>query len=195
MDNETQRCWQREGGKVKSNSNKFLTIAAGVILTDDLDDFAVSLDPHFELFGVHAIITSAVRTEASQMELIRKKAIECNLTFAWPVETMNMEELVEWGDKTVPFWQVVWSQLLSIGQMINPPIPAKAEFEYIHADGRHIPPGHEVGISEHQEKKAIDIARNELHLIEKCLDHAKLSGVNLKYLIEPKNGCVHTVKV
>ena len=179
---------------MKSDSNKFLTVATGVILTDELDNFAAGLEPHFELFDIHAVITSGVRTEAAQIELIRKKAIEAGLNLVYAdIEDADLTKTVHVGEFDQPYWQILWSNLLAQGQMINPPVPAKAEFEYIHADGRHIPAGHEVGISEHQEKKAIDIARNELHLIEKCLDHAKVTGMKLKFLIEPKNGCVHTV--
>jgi hypothetical protein len=179
---------------MKSDSNKFLTVAAGVILTDELDDFAARLDPHFELFSVKAVITSGVRERAAQIELIRKKGLEAGLDLVFfDLATADMESIVHAGAQDQPYWQIIWSNLLAKGQMINPPEIAKAEFEYIHADGRHIPAGHEVGISEHQEKKAIDIARNELHLIEKCLDHAKDSGVKLKHLVEPRNGCVHTV--
>ena len=166
-------------------------------LTDELDNFGVSLDPHFALFSCHAVMTSGVRSRTRQLELIREKAMELNLVppHVTDVLTADLNQIFPWGNDSAPLWRILWSQLLSDGQMINPPEPATAEFEYIHADGRRIPPGHEIGISEHQEKIAIDIARADLGRIAFCLTHAHDNGISLRQLVEPKNGCVHVVNL
>lgn len=179
---------------MRSADNKFLTLREGVQLTTLTDGVIYSLDPHFELFNVKAVVTSCYRSRKDQLELIRKKAIGQQMNLQYPdIDTVDMETVVHVGAFDQPWWLILWSNLLADGVMVNPPEPAKAEFDYIHADGRHIPAGHEVGISTHQLGRAFDVAGAELHLIERVIQHAKTVGIpQLKgYLLEPINGCVH----
>jgi len=184
----------------KSENNKFLVLKRNdggnlvIVLDDFLDGVLVSLDPFFEEKGVRATATSGIRTEDEQMELIRQKALKANLDLVYlDCATADLRSIVHAGGHDQPYWQILWSQLLAKGQMINPPIPAKAEFEYRHADGRTIPAGNKVGLSEHQRAEAIDLSRNDLNLIARTVMYAVSKGVNgiTKVLVEPNNGAVH----
>ena len=184
----------------KSENNKFLVLDRNdrgnlrVSLNPETDEVIAACDPFFEDANFHATVTSVVRTKEKQIELIRQKAVDA--AFCPPqisdMETADLTEIIHWDGKDIPLWQLVWSGLLSIGQMINPPEPAVAEFDYIHADGRTIKAGHEVGVSNHQLGKSFDVARADLHKIMSIIFEASKRDIGIRgVLLEPKNGAVH----
>jgi len=184
----------------KSESNKFLVLARGddgtlkVELDDVLDGYACDLDSFFIAEGVRATLTSAIRSREKQLNIIRQKAIDHALILPQvsDLETADLEQPAEWNGIQIPLWHIVWSGVLSAGEMVNPPEPARAQFEYRHADGRLIPAGNLVGISSHQKKEAIDISGPSLVKIAGVIEKAKAKLPIRSYLIEPKpQNCVH----
>jgi hypothetical protein len=166
-----------------SDSNKWLVKAPNqeIVLGDLTDRGIAKLDPWFAKHEYPAYYTSAIRTREMQIELIRQKALRAELILPWisDLATADMEEVVgSEGDKH-PLWHFVWSSLLAppISQMINPPEPDRAEYDYVHADGRLIKAGHLVGVSEHQLGKAFDIGGGQnLDGVIVIVQEAILSG-------------------
>jgi hypothetical protein len=189
------------GADMKSEHNQWLVLDRGndgklrVVLSDITDGVIASLDSCFEAAKLRATVTSVLRTREKQLEIIRQKAIEHAIIVPWVSDlgTADMEQLIEWGGKTIPLWHLVWSGALSVGEMVNPPEPAIAEFDYHHADGRIIKAGHQVGISPHQLGLAFDTARADLGKIIAVLSAAKNSGLSgiRGWLLEPTNNAVH----
>lgn len=159
-----------------------------------LDGVIYSLDPVFESLQLRGVVTSGVRTRQKQIEIIRQKALRHNLDSIYlDIVTGDLEQEVMVGSGKQPYWQILWSQLLSIGEIVNPPQAARAEYDYVHPARGIIRAGHLVGVSPHQLGKAFDIARGDLSLIDHALTHARQIGIpNIKgWLIEPVNNCVH----
>lgn len=107
---------------------------------------------------------------------------------------MNLNETRIYEGKTIYGWQLLWSKLLNIGIIINPPIEAEVLFDYI--SGGVNKKGITIKESVHSKGLAFDISggedhdpSNELARVKQALE-AKLPGLK-GYTLERKNNCLH----
>jgi hypothetical protein len=172
---------------------KNLTFRPGVIRTLATDLVIERLDPFFGAAGHRAEITSVLRTQESQLQVITDYARMRSILK--PGEKLNFADVVEHGGKSVPRWQLVWSTLLSLGVLINPPRSAAVLTDYF-KDGENRK-GQIIQPSSHFLGKAFDIggrggdprtAQDEYDIIMK----AAKTGIGIKSVVlERANNCVH----
>jgi hypothetical protein len=98
------------------------------------------------------------------------------------------------GDKQIFQWQKAWSQLLVIGEMVNPPLQAACLFEY-KRNGSIIPAGKLIDISPHMKGTAFDIGGGEnllekVAIIKDLYEMGTVKGFK-GYLVESVNNCIH----
>ena len=186
---------------------KNLTIGKGVLLNDILERTLYLIDPYFK--DEPSEVTSGIRTSEEQLETIiekvRRKGIEKlypefiqGITKRDPVN-MNVTITNEKGESTIVYyWQRPWSKLLSIGEIVNPPIKAKVLFDYWRPGVEKTPAnnkkGQEINVSPHVLKHAFDIGggkniNKKAQIIDKALKEKKCFIQS--YLKEPVNNCVH----
>ena len=180
---------------MSAGNNKWLVVRRGVILTPSIEPVIVELDGYFEAVQLIAYVTDGLRTRKDQIELIRRKALRHSLQNIYlDLETANLEQIVAAGKQNQPYWQILWSQLLSIGELINPPEPAIAEFDYIHPKRGHIPAGHLVGTSPHFKGTSFDVGggkdgiSQEVAVLEGAIE--RVHGL-LDITPEPMNNAIH----
>jgi hypothetical protein len=177
-----------------SDSNRFLTVNAGVVLTDVIDPVIHALDTWFE--SNPAVVTSGLRTAEQQLSIIRHYAVRFGLARDYPdMMKPDVEAAIDFQGRQVYAWQPVWSALLNRGVIINPPLRAEVLFDYwkdgVNKKGRIIPP------SAHFNGTCFDIGggpdhdvSNELAVINAVVDIAKPPGM-VGFLVERKNNCIH----
>lgn len=179
-----------------SDNNKFLKIRKGVILTPTIDAGIYTLDFWFEKENLSCEVTSGLRTTEKQLQLIKEKAIKHNIHVEFP--------LITGAQLNIPnTWIPAWSRLLTIGEMINPPIATKCLFDYKKSDGTLRKAGTLIPVSGHQLGEDFDIGgfNKELNqavsldaivkVLKVALLSAEVKGIIAGYLKEPVNGAVH----
>lgn len=171
-----------------SEQNQYLKLRQGIDLTDAIDSRIALLDSYFQDYPCE--VTSGLRTAQHQLELIMQKC--SNHGFSIPNATLN-----DMGS-----WIEGWGKLLTIGEMVNPPIPAKAPFDYVKPNGEKRSAGNLIGISNHMQGHAFDIggfnqelkqSRDLLKVQEIVLAADKKEGniIIVDTLLEPVNGSLH----
>jgi hypothetical protein len=137
-----------------------------------------------------------VRTFDYQIEIIRQRAIACGLGKEHPgLDKLELTVPILFDGKLIPTWQLIWSECLVRGQMVNPPTPTACLFPYTKPNGAARPAGNVVPTSPHQQECAFDIGGgNSLDRVVAVVTEAweskaipKLRG----YLKEPKQNCCH----
>lgn len=156
------------------------------------------LDPYFE--GESSEITSGWRAPMDQLRIILDKAKRHGIDndfpeFKQPNKDMRPPEIcVIVDDKPLFWWQRTWSKLLSIGDIVNPPIPAIILFDYVRPGSTENKKGQIIQISPHQRGLAFDIAGGE-NLTEKAKRVMKASQEGncfiTNFLVEHVNNAVH----
>jgi len=111
----------------KSLSNKFLKVASGVILTNDIDDVIFALDPYFEHFNRVRWVVSGLRTPDKQLDIIIQYCVSKKVQYNFTINDVDTKN----PDGTY-VWQLAWSTLLDKGLLINPPRAAKCLGTYKH---------------------------------------------------------------
>jgi hypothetical protein len=176
---------------------KWLSLAEGVVLTPAIIRTLNVLDPFFE--GESSLITSGLRTPEKQLQIIAEKALRHSIHHVFPEfknpkersvpEKMRIEGLGE-----VYWWQRTWSKLLSLKDVVNPPLPAEALFDYVRPGSNENKRGQVIDISNHQRGLSFDIGGGS-NLKEKANRVAKVlqSGQAFMkgYLMEQVNNAVH----
>lgn len=181
---------------MKSLNNKWLIVLDSVRLTDTIDPVIAALDPYFEKAGLKAFVTSGLRTSNDQLRIIQKYLIRQGLdkTYSECAKCTNVQSRnTKFNDEWVYDWQPGWSALLSVGVIVNPPLPAECLMDYIR-DGKN-KKGQVIGSSPHFKGTCFDTGAgnngpdDELAVIKQALaDGVKgLKG----YLLERVNNCVH----
>lgn len=154
------------------------------------------LDPYFE--GEPSEISSGWRAPEDQLRIIMEKAerhkIENDFDefkrqgFTFPDVVVSID------GKPLFWWQRTWSKLLSIGDIVNPPIPAECLFDYVRPGDTENKKGTIIQISPHQRGLAFDVAGGQ-SLTEKAkrVMHAKQEGLAFiqNFLVEHVNNAVH----
>jgi len=175
----------------------FLSFAPNVTRTDVTDLVITKLDAYFKAHNCYAVITSALRTAADQLRIIQQYAVEYNISIPAPLPlTMDNTVLQEINGISYPIWQVVWSELLNHGIIINPPVYAEVLFDYwrdgLNKKGEMIPP------SPHFFGKAFDLSvtnrgPSSLNNIYSILTLAAKDNIGITSVVfERANNCVHT---
>lgn len=158
---------------------------------------AVSLlDHYFE--GESSEITSGWRAPMDQVRIIQEKAKRHGIHTEFPefmAMSMREPEIMELIDgKPLYWWQRTWSKLLSIGDIVNPPIPAEVLFDYVRPGSSENKKGTTIGISPHQRGLAFDVGGGT-NLTEKAkrVMRAKQEGncFLVNFLVEHTNNAVH----
>lgn len=181
---------------MKASENKFLKVEPHVVLAPTIEDTICLLDPWFERHELLAWVTSAIRTYDHQLQIIRERAIACGLGAEHPdLAHADLNAPIMFDGKLVTMWQLVWSECLTRGQMVNPPTPTPCLFPYTKPDGGKRAAGNVVPTSAHQQGKAFDIGGGQsLDSVVLVVSEAFTSHTiqNIKgYLKEPVNNCCH----
>ncbi len=180
-------------------NNKFLLLNPDCVRTPDTDVVICLLDKYFAMKNHKAFVTSIKRTPEKQLYLIRQAAIQKGLDKKYP-EAMTCD-IDEKDEKGYYKWQMLWSHLLNLGYIINPPIAAEVLMDYIdtktgiNKKGRIIPP------SVHFYGLAFDIGgrggsdktvNDEVEVVEyaKSVDDELRKRIK-EIKIERDNNCVH----
>lgn len=175
----------------------WLTPVKDAVLNDGILRTVRIIDPFFQ--NEPSLITSGVRTEADQMRIICEKVHRHGLKgkyFEWAMFTGN-EPSVKTninGGGQVYWWQRTWSDLLEIGNIVNPPLPAVCLSNYVRPDGKAMK-GVEIGISSHQRGVAFDIGggmnlKNKEQRLLEAIKTVKLCYI-LNYRTEKVNNALH----
>ena len=102
---------------------KWISLADGVVLTPTIERTLVQVDPIFE--GEPSSVTSGQRTAEKQLSIIVEKAKRHGIEDLFPefnAGLLSAKVVVE--DVEIYSWQRAWSKLLSIGDIVNPPLAA-----------------------------------------------------------------------
>jgi hypothetical protein len=167
---------------------KALSFLKNVIRTPETDKVIEKLDNYFVKAGLKRYITSVKRSPLDQIGIIEGYAKQKGLMHI----TESMEGEYPFEGSQYPKWQVMWSQLLSKGLLINPPYPAKVLTDYykngVNQKGvMKNPSGHFTG-------KCFDIGGSDN--VQKTYDivnQAKNDGIGIVLVIlERENNCVHS---
>ena len=154
------------------------------------------LDPYFH--GEQSWISSGLRTEHDQLTIILGKLTQHKLDDQFDELKKylgsDLNLLVDVDGFSYYWWQRAWSKLLNIGEIVNPPIPAKVLFDYIRPGSTENRKGQIIGMSQHQHGLAFDIEGNG-RLMEKAklVMAANQEGKCFlhSYLVERKNNAIH----
>lgn len=178
-------------------SNKFLIVNNGVVLTPAITPVIIDMENDFREAGLVAHVTSGERTSGDQLRTIQKYAnryIKVQEEFP-EIKTASVLAKIslENGDKIFS-WQRAWSRLLNIGVIINPPVPAIVLFDYVRNGVNR--KGQTIGYSPHYFGKAFDIGggvdhdiTNELEVVKKAFAR-RITGFK-GYLPERNNNAIH----
>lgn len=174
-----------------SLQNKFLKVNSNVVLTPVIDKVITSLDKYFE--RCPAVVTSGFRDGNRQLQVIISYLKIKGLINKYPGhETWKVTDM-DPNNKANYIWQMAWSNLLSVGVIINPPVQAKCLMDY-YRNGKNLK-GVMFNQTPHATGKAFNIGgssngpADEAQCIEKALAD-KLPGL-VNYIFERENNCIH----
>lgn len=188
---------------IQSAENLWLKVRKGVTLTNIIDPVIAALDTWFGAVQHPAWVSSGKRDENDQLRIIKNLALENQLGTEYDfIASMTLDSVREWGGQRVPEWAIVWSKLLNIGVIVNPPRRQKTLMDYNRIDestGKltlYKPPGYEIGASGHFTGQDFDIAgaengiSDEVSIVEAAMKSSTIPGLK-SYVLERKNNCVH----
>ena len=159
---------------------------------------AECIDPFFK--DCPSEITSGWRYPIEQLQIIMQKAARHEIIELFPEYKLaigaGVEHMVfvpELNEKCY-WWQRVWSKLLNIGDIVNPPVTAEAIFDYYRPGSLENKRGKMIPISRHQRGLALDIGggKDLLARAQRVME-AKQSGNCFihDFLIERINNAIH----
>lgn len=186
---------------MSAKENKWLIVRPDVILTAIIEPPIVKLEGWFEKYECRSYVTSGQRKPKNQFRIIQQAAIRYGLQKEFPqIFGANVDSRMVNGNLSVPVWLPVWSRLLTIGFLVNPPEPAKCMFDYIHPSKGKVPAGTLIKGSPHFAGTSFDIGgrgesedqtiNDELEVIEAAFDSGSIPGF-VSYTIERTNNALH----
>lgn len=177
----------------KSNTNKFLLLAPGVLLNEKLDNAISHLDKFFEEANHKAFVTAGIRTADEQLELIKKYCVRFKILDD-QIQNAELDKKITWNGKEIYSWQMGWCKLLNSGVIINPPIRAEVLLDYTNDNGINRKGGF-ISESPHFFGRSFDIggASNSIEDEKQIIITAIKSGEfpTMRYKAERKNNCIH----
>jgi hypothetical protein len=185
----------------KAIQNEWLQVKPDVVLTPSIEPVIIQLEEWYRQFQCHSYVTSGLRDPQSQFRIIQRAAIAHRLTEEFPkILGANLLTMMNDGSKMIPVWIPVWSRLLSIGYLVNPPQAACCLYDYDHPSGKHIPAGTLIQPSPHFKGTAFDIGgagesadktiQDELDILKRAFESGTIPDL-LDYTIERDNNCLH----
>lgn len=162
--------------------NKNLLVPEKVVLNERLNSTLCAIDKYWPPKG--ETVTSGVRTPEDSLRIIRNYLKSKGLSLKYP-EAMTCELTDENPDGTY-VWQKAWSNLLNIGVIINPPMPAACLMDYFRNGVNKI--GQVINQSPHVRGTSIDLSGTDSEVIVKRLVEDKMIR---GYLVERENNCIH----
>lgn len=175
--------------------NRFLKYKEGVKRTPAIDRTVQLLDSYFD--GCPSWVTSGLRSPEDQVAIIMEKAKRHGISgdfqeFSSPDIYPAKHELID--GKPLFWWQRTWSKLLSLGDIVNPPLPAECLSDYFRPGSHENKKGQIIPLSPHQRGLAFDIGGQEDLLGRaKRVMKAFQSGecFIVEYLVENVNNALH----
>jgi hypothetical protein len=162
--------------------NKNLLVPEKVLLNEHLNSTLCAIDKYWPPKG--ETVTSGIRSPEDSLRIIRTYLKSKGLSLKYP-EAMTCAIDEKKPDGTY-VWQKAWSNLLNIGVIINPPLPAACLMDYIRGGINKI--GKVISQSPHIRGTAIDISGTDSEVIVKRLVE---DGMIRGYLVERENNCIH----
>lgn len=179
---------------------KNFKLRGGAILTPAISRTVELMDKYFE--GEESEITSGLRTPQDQLGIIMQKAVRHGkdaefsefvdgVRNRWEIDkTVHIDEI----NRDLFWWQRLWSRLLSVSDIVNPPIPAEVMFDYFRPGSTVNKKGEVIQLSPHQRGLAFDIGGGQNLLNKsKCVIKAINSGECFikNWLLEHINNACH----
>ena len=177
---------------MSAKNNKWLIVNEGVALTASIEPVIVALDKYFEKHNLKAFVTSGLRDPKDQLNVIRQYLRRKGLDVKYPdamacaVEDKNAD-----GSYV---WQMAWSNLLSVGLIINPPLRAICLMDYIR-NGKNRK-GQWINQTPHASGKSFDIGGgankifDEAVVLDEALGEGQIPGLK-GILKEGENNAIH----
>lgn len=177
--------------------DEWLIIRSGVVLTPIIEPVIEALKPWFERQEVRAWVTSGLRDPSSQLRIIRNLAIEKGIDQEFSaIKSCKIDDVIDFGGRTVRAWQPAWSRLLNLSVLVNPPVPAEALFDQ-HRDGvLYAKAGRIIGPSPHFAGTAFDIGggeggiKEELPVVRDAFMSGTIAGMK-GFKAEHNNNAIH----
>lgn len=178
--------------------NKYLNFREGFLSTSAIDRVVSLIDPFFK--DCPSYLTSGLRTETDQLRIIVNKSIEFGFHADQQEHIKNSESFsspeikIEFDGQTVYWWQPIWSKLLNVGFIVNPPIKSKCLMDYWSKRTGENMRDKEIDVSMHSKGLAFDIGGGkDLNRVAKCVMHAKQGTEDQiqSYLVERVNNAIH----
>lgn len=182
----------------KGKAIKNINFSDDVVKTPAIVRSVELLDAYFD--GEPSIISSGFRTARKQLETIIEKAKRHGIDGEFYEFHNNLDKEPEFAlfvdgyEKAIFFWERTWSKLLSLSDIVNPPVPATVLFDYFRPGSLENKKGLTIGISPHMHGLAFDI-KGENRLIQKA--NRVIKAFNDKncfltaYLVEHGNNAIH----
>lgn len=176
----------------------YLTYRPTVRKTPAITRTSELLDPFFE--GELSEITSGLRSPADQLNIIFEKADRWKIREDFPEVLANIHNSIDFTvhideiNRDLFWWQRLWSKLLNIGDIVNPPYPAEVIFDYFRPGSQDNKKGEIIQISPHQRGTAFDIGggNNLLEKAKRVMKAHQSQGCFIKsLLLEHINNSVH----
>jgi hypothetical protein len=174
-----------------ANDNKFLLLGDKAIMTPVIEAVVVALDPYFEEANLKATVTSGLRVPIDQLRIVRDYLKKKGLDKKYPeAMTCSVDEKNSEGNYK---WQMAWSNLLSAGIIINPPVRAVCLMDYVNKAGVNRK-GQYIEASNHFSGNAVNIGgggngvSDELAVIEKAKPHIPQI---VSIVVERENNAIH----
>lgn len=175
-----------------SRQNKHLTVLSSVILTPAIDVAIYNMDEYFGRLGLKGNVTSGLRDAERQLKVIRDYLKAKRLDIKYPdAMSCKVADKLPNGDYV---WQMAWSNLLSIGVIINPPLRAKLLMDYFNKAGQNRK-GAVFNQTPHANGLSFNIGggangiNDELKAVELSAKE-RMPGL-LNYLVERENNAIH----
>lgn len=173
----------------------WLLFEPGVRTTPAIERTVSIMDSYFQAEQSH--ISSGLRTAAEQLRVIAEKALRHGIAGLFnEFNPTIVQAKVDVEGQMLYTWQRTWSKVLSLGDIVNPPLPAVVLFDYWDTkDGVKINKrGQEIGISPHMQGKSFDIKGGasideKAKRVVRAFNEGKCFMTG--YRIEPVNNAIH----
>lgn len=162
--------------------NKNLLVPETIVLNERLNSTLVAIDKYWP--PASETVTSGVRVPKDSLRIIRNYLNKKGLFKTYP-EAMACA-IDDRDENGLYVWQMAWSNLLNIGVIINPPLPAICLMDYFR-NGKN-KKGMLIGQSPHVRGTSIDISGTDsLTIVKRLVEDEMIRG----YLLERENNCIH----
>jgi hypothetical protein len=172
--------------------NKWLIVKENVVLTPIIEPVIVALDVYFQQHNLKAYVTSGLRDENDQLNVVRSYLTKKELHAKYPAAmTCQVDDKNPDGTYV---WQMAWSNLLNVGVIINPPFKAVCLMNYVRNGINK--KGKTINQTPHAGGKAFNIGgggngiMDEVAVLNDAVKEKKIPGLK-SFLQERENNALH----